>query len=161
MRKLFALGLALLLNCTAWAADDDGQKPDLEPSLKIDGYARETLPGSAMSAAYLLLNNTGDADLSLQGVELREPEGAADLHTTAVGEDGISRMRPLAALVIPAGTEVRMAPGATHLMLRGVMLHAGDTLPLRLRFAGGGVLDIEVPVRSLKAESGEHDHHHG
>lgn len=128
--------------------------------LQVEGYARETLPGAGMSAAYLSFHNSGDGDLQLRGVELPGLEKAvADLHTT-VNDGGISRMRPLATLAIPAGAEVRMAPGGVHLMLSGVKLRAGERLLLRLRFAGGITRDVVVPVRGPQPAE-EHHHHHG
>ncbi|SHF68947.1 hypothetical protein SAMN04487965_2457 [Microbulbifer donghaiensis] len=127
--------------------------------LEFAGYARETLPGAAMSAAYLSLRNASGKELRLQSVELPGLEDAdADLHTT-VSEGGVSRMRALPELAIPAGATVEMAPGGVHLMLRGVRLRAGEQLPLRLHFAGGEILELHVPVRQLKAAA-EH-HHHG
>ncbi|AMX01546.1 copper chaperone PCu(A)C [Microbulbifer thermotolerans] len=128
-------------------------------TVRVQGYARETLPGAAMTAAYLSFHNEGTGDMQLQSVELPDIDGAmVELHTT-VDDDGVSRMRPLASLVIPAGGEVRMAPGGTHLMLHGVKLRAGEQLQLRLHFASGAVLEVEVPVRALPVAA-QHHHHH-
>lgn len=150
MKTLLALICGLLLAGSAVAGDG--------VELGAEGYARETLPGAAMSAAYLTLQNRGDSDLRLQGVELPGRENAAaELHTT-VSDGGISRMRPLAQLDIPAGGAVRMAPGGVHLMLSDVKLRAGEQLRLRLLFAGGAAVEIEVPVRGLQAA--EEGHHH-
>ncbi|WP_323845638.1 copper chaperone PCu(A)C [Microbulbifer magnicolonia] len=144
------------------ARENAGDRDTAVARLQFEGYARETLPGGAVSAAYLSLRNTGDSELRLQRVELPGREdAAADLHAT-VSEGGINRMRPLAELAIPGGQEVVMAPGGVHLMLHGVQLRAGEQLPLRLRFASGLVLDVAVPVVPLKAVSeDQHHHHHG
>ncbi|WP_250461427.1 copper chaperone PCu(A)C [Microbulbifer litoralis] len=151
MKRLCGLLSALLLSVSAAAS---------EATLQIDGYARETLPGAAMSAAYLTLQNGAQERRQLVRVELPGRSGAsADLHTTEE-RDGVSRMRPLDMLSVPAGGEVQMAPGGVHLMLRGVELRAGDSLPLRLHFASGDAIDIRVPVRSLRAAPGG-AHHHG
>lgn len=129
------------------------------PGLHLDGFARETLPGMAMSAAYLSVRNSGGEAMRLTGVELPGLEDAtADLHTT-VNEDGVSRMRALPELAIPAGAAIVMAPGGVHLMLHGVRLRAGEQLPLRVHFADGRVVELSIPVRQLKAAAGHH--HHG
>ena len=129
------------------------------PTLVVHGFARETLPGSSMSAAYLSLQNLGAGTRQLKRIELSQAEASAALHTTE--RDGeISRMRPLAALAVPAGGAVEMAPGGVHLMLHGLQLRAGEQLPLRLYFANGEVLEVSVPVRRPDAQAG-HKHHHG
>lgn len=126
--------------------------------IEVGGYARETLPGSHMSAAYLTLRNTGETARQLRRIELPDHgAAAAELHATIVNA-GTSRMRPLGQLPIPAGGEVRMAPGGVHLMLRGLSITAGAELKLRLHFADGGVVDVRVPVRKLQAAAG-HAHH--
>ncbi|MCW8128429.1 copper chaperone PCu(A)C [Microbulbifer halophilus] len=151
MRRFYSLLATLMLVASAAAN---------EASLRIDGYARETLPGAAMAAAYLSLHNDADEERRLLRVEIPgRVDASADLHTSEE-RDGVSRMRPLAGLAVPAGGEVQMAPGGVHLMLSGLKLRAGDTLPLRLHFAGGDAVDVEVPVRSLRTDT-ERDHHHG
>ncbi|MFC6634457.1 copper chaperone PCu(A)C [Microbulbifer taiwanensis] len=168
MKRLLSLAgaflVAMLLSGGALAVDvvavriaDDADGDAFQ--LELEGYVRETLPGANMSAAYLSLRNNGETDLQLQSVEVPDLEKAiADLHTT-INENGVSRMRPLAQLAIPAGEVVTMTPGGLHLMLRGVQLRVGEALPLRLRFASGITLEVEVPVRGLKAA--EAHHHHG
>lgn len=151
MKRLYGPLAALLLSVAA-VAD--------QPALHVDGYARETPPGAAMGAVYLRLHNGAEVVRRLLRVELPgHTDASADLHTTEQ-RDGVSRMRPLEMLAVPAGGEVQMAPGGVHLMLHGLELRAGDTLPLRLHFASGDTVDIEVPVRSLRAEP-EHRHRHG
>ncbi|MEW5249348.1 copper chaperone PCu(A)C [Microbulbifer sp. 2201CG32-9] len=125
-------------------------------SLTLAGYARETVPGTAMSAAYLSIQNDGAAERQLRRVELVREGASAELHTT-VKDGDVSRMRPLAYLKVPAGGKVEMAPGAVHLMLHGVHLRRGEALPLRLFFANGDEYEISVPVRGLTGKQ----HHHG
>ncbi|WP_175453107.1 copper chaperone PCu(A)C [Microbulbifer yueqingensis] len=125
--------------------------------LDVEGYARETLPGASMSAAYLTLRNTGNSARSLQRLELPLHGGArVQIHST-VTEGGISRMRPLAALELPPGGEITMAPGGIHLMLSGAELRAGRKVQLRLYFADGEVLEVGLPVRAI-TDGVHHDH---
>ncbi|GAB2892856.1 copper chaperone PCu(A)C [Microbulbifer echini] len=146
---IFAGVLLLTLNAFA-----------LTQPLSVTGYARETPPGAPMSAAYLSLHNTGEQLLQLTAVELPGIDGGSvNLHTTGL-EDGISRMRPLDKLVIAPGEQLQMTPGGVHLMIHGVRLHAGVSLPLRLLFSDGTSLQVQVPVMGLKAvEKDRHRHH--
>ncbi|UHQ54441.1 MULTISPECIES: copper chaperone PCu(A)C [Microbulbifer] len=143
-----------LLCCLAMAALSGS--PLAAAALDIDGYARETLPGATMSAAYLTLRNGGDTARTLERVELPGVEGArAQIHST-VRDNGVSRMRPLTALPVPATSSVAMAPGGIHLMLSGAELRAGGQVQLRLHFADGEVQLISVPVRGAAGQA----HHH-
>ncbi|MFA0810924.1 copper chaperone PCu(A)C [Microbulbifer epialgicus] len=131
------------------------------PSLEVEGYARETPPGAPMSAVYLSLHNLGEQKRLLAAVELPgNQEAEADLHTTEYRE-GISRMRPLKQVAIAAGERLQMAPGGVHLMIRGLRLRAGDSLPLRLVFTDGFSLEIQVPVVGRDKTGKDHHHHHG
>ena len=154
MKKLLAmLGLAAL---AAWINTASAN----EAALSVQGFARETLPGADMSAAYLSLHNSTAAPRQLLRVELPGRAGAsANLHTT-VADGGVSRMRPLAQLPIPAEGTVAMAPGGIHLMLHGVQLRAGEALSLHLVFADGEALDVRVPVRRAGASAEKVEHHH-
>lgn len=152
MKKTMFMAAAFVLAAAAGAVANSS-------TLVVEGFARETLPGSSMSAAYLSLQNLGASARELQRVELPQSEGRAALHTTE-SDGAMSRMRPLAQLQVPANGAVEMAPGSVHLMLHGLQLRAGEQLPLRLHFANGEVLEINVPVRRLDAQA-EHKHHHG
>ena len=152
MKRILSMAAAFALAAAAGVAASS-------PTLVVQGFARETLPGSSMSAAYLTLQNRGASARQLQRVELSQAEASAELHTTQ-SEGDMSRMRPLAQLEVPASGAVEMAPGGVHLMLHGLQLRAGEQLPLRLYFANGEVLEVRVPVRRLDAQAG-HKHHHG
>ncbi|MGL6160509.1 copper chaperone PCu(A)C [Microbulbifer sp.] len=164
MNRIAALLLGTLLLAAVASSEErqqGGQEEEQKAPLQVEGYARETPPGVEMSAAYLTLHNRGTAARRLLAVELPgRAQASADLHTT-VEENGVSRMRPLELLEVPAGGSLRMAPGGVHLMLHGVRLRAGEQLPLRLRFADGQAIEISVPVRKLRATADPHRHHHG
>jgi hypothetical protein len=158
-RKYALLCVALLFGTPLLQAQTENPAQSaLVSAMQIEGYARETPPGSRISAAYLTLRNSGTA-AQLQAVELPgHPQASAGLHTT-IYEQGVSRMRALEALEIPAQSNLVMQPGGVHLMLQGIQLRAQEKLPLRLHFIGGGVIDILLPVHPL-VTAGEH-HHHG
>ena len=56
-------------------------------------------------------------------------------------EGGVMRMRPLAAIDIPAEQTVTLSPGGMHIMLLGLgqPLREGQTFPLTFSFMPGRV----------------------
>lgn len=112
-------------------------------------HSASTSHSGAVSAAYLVIENTGNAADRL----LRAATDAAatvEIHTTQM-ENNVMRMRPLPdGLEIPAGGRVVLEPGGYHLMLMGLQrdLVAGERLPLTLTFASGKQLTIEAEVRA-------------
>ncbi len=65
--------------------------------------------------------------------------------------EGPMEMRRVRALTIPAGGTIAVAPGGYHVMLIGLRqpLHAGQTFPVRLRFAHAGWVAIRSEVRGV------------
>lgn len=120
-----------------------------EPSL-TDAWVRAAPDDRRMTAAYLAVNNPTADDITITGV--RAP-GSADamLHTT-IDVDGVSRMRPLPALIVPAGETTRFEPGGIHIMLvrANVAFEEGSTVQLELDTDSHGTLKIVAQV-SLKA----------
>lgn len=98
-------------------------------------------------------------------VAARSPAfGAVELHeTTRV--DGVSRMRHVEALDVPARGTVVLAPGGLHLMLmqpRGAVA-AGQRVPLVLVLEDGAEVAAELVVGAGApgGRDGHQDHHHG
>ncbi|WP_066959184.1 copper chaperone PCu(A)C [Microbulbifer sp. Q7] len=137
----------------------------LAAEVEAAGYALEMPPGAPMGAAYVALRNLSANERVLARVELpAHPAGKIEMHTTQE-VDGVSRMRPLKKIALPGHGTIEMRPGATHLMVHGVTLKAGELLPLRLVFADGTTRDMQLPVygREQQKERAEPDtgHHHG
>ena len=98
------------------------------------------------SAAYMVLTNANDAADALVAVET-ELADTAEIHSVTMDE-GVMRMRPADSLPVPAGGEAVLEQGGYHIMLIGLRtpLAEGDTVPLRLRFRSGTVIDLAAPV---------------
>jgi copper(I)-binding protein len=119
--------------------------------------------GQIVAAAYVSLRNRGRTPQTLVGAS---SSVAADvqMHSSEV-KGGIARMRRVERLTVPARGELKLTPGGPHLMLMGLNrpLKAGDTITVRLRFEGGAVLDVAVPVADTSAKSamkrGPHANH--
>jgi len=143
---LCCLGLAALpLAATAQAC------------LKVDhGWARLPPPGSTMSAGYARLQNTCAAAVSIVGVQ-GSSFGEVSLHETVV-EGGVSRMRAVPRLEVPARGTVELRPGGLHLMLMqpSTALVEGRQLPLALALADGSSVAFTLTVQRSGATGHAH-----
>lgn len=107
-------------------------------------WARATAPRQETGAAYMTLTSPGGDTL----VSASSPVAArAEVHENKM--DGtVMRMREVASLPLPAGQALALEPGGYHLMLIGLKqpLQAGQHIPVQLRFARGGTVDVDVTV---------------
>lgn len=117
-----------------------------------DGFVRGLPPGQTVTAAFMTLKNPGAADLVL--TEGRSPVAEKVEFHQHSHEGGMMRMRQLQQLLVPAGGEVTLEPGALHLMLIGLqqVLQEGDTVSIELCAAVEGCETIELPVISVLNE---------
>jgi copper(I)-binding protein len=87
-----------------------------------------------------------------------------ELHTH-IREGDVMRMRPVPAIELPPGQEVRLAPGGQHLMMIGLTrpLRQGERVPVTLVLERGGRLEVTLDVlaagaRGPAAASAAHGH---
>ena len=93
-----------------------------------------------MSAGYLVLHNNTDEPMRITGAT--SPQfGLVEIHETRI-EDGISRMRQLEELVVPARGSVTLERGGKHLMLMRAA-DLGDAVSVQLMSGTTPVLSIE------------------
>ncbi|MBX3727088.1 MAG: copper chaperone PCu(A)C [Xanthomonadales bacterium] len=113
-----------------------------------DGWIREAPPVARVRAGYLVLENTGVADLVVTGAR-SQAFGAIEIHTMVEGEGGAMRMRRLPELVVPAGGRVELRPGGLHLMLFRAQqpLAAGDTVTVELDGVDGPLASVVLEQR--------------
>jgi periplasmic copper chaperone A len=113
-----------------------------------DPWAPPGIGQQRIGAVYFSIRNQGLTPERLQAVELPDG-GRAMLHSSTM-QDGIMRMRPLDAIEIPAGAEVALLPGATHVMLTDLPgpLLKESSLRLVLRFEQAGSVEVLATVRS-------------
>ena len=102
-------------------------------------------PGVPMRAAYLRLRNNSDEKLSISRIS--SPAFArVELHESVV-ENGVARMRPVDALTLEPGSEIRLEPGGLHLMLMQPAPDASGDDDITLDFFDGDRLVISVTAR--------------
>ena len=154
-RPLAALAAGALLACSAFVAAPGGAHEFAAGELRIlHPSAPPTPPGSGSAAGYLVIVNDGAEDERLLGGAAPFAEDV-ELHRTTV-EDDVARMRRLdEGLEIPAGTTVRLDPGATHLMFTGLNapLVDGERRSATLRFERAGEVPVEFAVERAAAGS--------
>lgn len=117
-----------------------------DPIAVRDAWIREPPPRSP-AAGYLVIENRGG-----DAVELVAAETAVATRTEIhimEHKDGRMSMRKADGISVPAGGEVALKSGGTHLMLMQLRqpLMAGDEVELLLRFANGAERRIKAPVR--------------
>lgn len=125
-RLLLLCAVALLAACAEPAP----------PLVASDVEVTVPVPGREMSAGYLVLTNNTDEPMRITAV--RSPQfGAVAIHESRIA-DGISRMRELGELVVPARSSVTLERGGKHLMLMRPV-DRGSTVTLEF-LGGDGVL---------------------
>ena len=110
----------------------------------VGGFA--FVPVSTEMAAYLSFSNHGSTEDTLLSVTSTLADSVT-LHDSR-SEGGRVLMEAVERLALPAGTSIEMEPGGLHLMLTRlkVGLTAGKRLPLTVRFARAGSLEVAVPI---------------
>jgi hypothetical protein len=107
-------------------------------------WSRAAMAGHE-GAVYLTITDNGAPD-TLTGVA--SPVAAkADVHET-INDQGVMKMRPVAALSVSPGKPVTLAPGGYHIMLMNLKqaLKEGDSFPVTLTFAKTGPVTTTVTV---------------
>ena len=143
-RPLFAVAVCLAIISTALA-----QTGQLEVS---SAWARATPAENGI--AYLTIRSpTPDRLLSVSSPVAKK----AELHTMEMA-GMVMKMRPIAALDIPAGSPIGLKPGGEHIMLIGLQhpLIEGQSFPLTLNFEKAGARTVTVSVEKAGAMSAMH-----
>ena len=135
----------LLLLCASVAMSQ------AQPLTASDAWVR-AVPGSDIAAAYLSLSNSGPAPMTIIGVS--SPAAASAMIHETSAQEGQSRMRPRAQLIVPAGQTIRFEPGGLHIMLHELKqpVQPGQSVGLIFQLAGGGTLQVAAVVRPLTAD---------
>jgi periplasmic copper chaperone A len=117
-----------------------------------DAWARETVPGQDISAAYMTLKSSEYRKLFY----VESPSaGSVEIHTMTMN-DGVMKMRMLDELELKPNEAAKLAPGGFHLMLFNLKapLDAGSQVKFTLCFKdkAGNIThqDITVPVKAPK-----------
>ena len=129
------------------------QKPANKPAEKLfvpvtvsEVWAKTTVPGSAVSAAYMHIKST-------KSVKLLKVEsamaGMVEIHSMKM-DGGVMEMSAVDAVNVPANKVVELKPGSFHVMLMKVKrpISDGDKVPLTLTFEGADKKPFKINVEA-------------
>ncbi len=141
------LGLASL---PAWAAD----------VTVSDAWARATMPGQKVSAAYMRIVASEDARLVSASSSVVP---RVEIHEMKM-DGSVMRMREVKALDLPKGKTVSLEPGGYHIMLMNLAkpIAAGDRVPLSLVIESGGArqtVEVQAEARTPGNAAPAQPHH--
>ena len=119
-------------------------------TIKIeDAYTRATAPGQQVAGGFMKIENKASAPDQL--VSASSPAaGEVQLHEMSM-EGNVMKMRQIKDIDVPAGGVVELKPGGLHLMLMNIKapLNAGETIPVKLKFAKAGEVEVKMPVNAM------------
>jgi periplasmic copper chaperone A len=113
-------------------------------------------------AGYMTIVNRGDAEQEIIGAASPAYE-RVELHGSSI-KDGVSEMRPVDRVAVPANGRVAFEPAGLHLMLIGPKQPqpVGGRIDIVLRLRNGGEVGVRAEVRSRgSASHSEHRQHGG
>lgn len=146
--KFFGVFLGCLLWSSSWAND---------ASIVIeDSFARAAIQQQRNSAAFMLISNHSQHDMSVIGAQ-SDVAKVVELHTHK-NDNGIMRMRKISQIELPAGQQVQLKHGGMHIMLLGLKkdLVADETIDLTLLFSDKSEQTITVPVKHMHHQKMKH-----
>lgn len=149
-KRLFNLALLSSLSFTAYAQ-----------VVLVDGYVRAMPPTVPNSAAYITVENHGDATrlVAVDAPFAKE----AQLHTL-IEEDGMIKMRQVDGFDIDSHGSLVLSESGNHIMLMGLLspLAIDSSVDMTLKFADGTEQKISLPVKkqALQSDSAHQHHHH-
>ena len=150
-----ALAAAAIISQAAFAQIANSATPPSPVSI-THAWAKTTVPGGQVSAAYMDIKST--TPVKLVKVETAIA-GNVEIHNMTM-KSGVMEMKAVDAIDVPANKTVSLKPGGYHVML--MMLAAsitkGDTVPLKLTFEGESTKTFTVDVNA-KAQEGKVDEH--
>ncbi len=149
--KMLATVAAATLTTAAWAQD----------SITVeDAYARSSGKSAKAGAAFMMIQNAGEADDRLIAAE-SDVAARVELHTHQVEANGVAKMIHVEeGFVIPAGETHMLKRGGDHVMFMGISapFEHGATVPVTLIFEKAGEIEVDIPVDlERKGDHGSHN----
>ena len=154
MKKFTLLLASLMVSAGALAAAADMVTVD-EP------YVRLAPPNAPATGAFMVIKNAGDKDVKV--VKADNPASkVTELHTH-LNENGVMKMRPVAAIDVKSKGEAVLKPGGLHVMMINLNapMKEGDVVPITLTFDDGSSKKVDAKVvRPMAAGMPAMEHKH-
>ena len=123
-------------------------------------WVRGAVPGQLTTGAFLDVTSAKEAKL----VKVESPVAAVvEIHASET-KNNLMTMRAVPSVALPAGKQVRFAPGGFHIMLMDLKLPVknGESVPLRLIVEGEDgkreTIDVNAQVRGVGTSHSTHSH---
>ena len=155
MKKISLIIVLMFSACWAMPAMSGHHKQTV---VNVDmPYVRAPVPGQNMTAAFLMISNSGEQNCKLIAASSSYAK-KIEFHTHQ-HVDGMMRMRPVEAVDVPAGSVVAFKPGGLHLMLFGVKSGEESSAEITLSTDKCGEIQFSAPIKSLKSQPAKAMHH--
>ena len=138
MKRLSVVAL-LLTSSVAQAAPFD-----------VSGAWFRSLPGKLPAGGYFTAQNNTRHDVAITGVS-SEACGMLMIHQSS-NKGGMSSMDMMEKVTVPAGGQIRFAPGGYHLMCEQPKMKIGGKVPVTLHLAGGNSVTVAFEVRGASGK---------
>jgi len=125
-------------------------------SIKIENaYTRATAPGQQVAGGFMKIENKGTADQLVSASS--SVAGEVQLHEMSM-DGNVMKMRQVKDIAVPANGAVELKPGGYHLMFLNLKgpFNAGQTVPVKLKFAKAGEVEVKLPVNAVGAMHDKH-----
>ncbi len=149
MKKYSSIYLALAMTL-GFGASTLAQNAKVGNLQIENAYTRATVPGQQVAGGFFKIENKGAVD---QLISVTSPvAGEVQLHEMAM-EGNVMKMRQVKDIPIPAGGSVELKPGGLHLMFMNIKapLATGEMVPVKLKFAKAGEVEVKMPVNAMGA----------
>ncbi|MBA6223445.1 copper chaperone PCu(A)C [Colwellia sp. MB02u-18] len=122
-----------------------------------NGYARESIPGTSISSAYMTIKNLSAKNIRLIGAASAVSD-RIEIHQHTMS-DGLMRMRQRDYVEISAQNSTVFQPSGFHLMIFDLKqpLKAKENIIITLSFDDQSSRDVNYTVQGLKQK--KHEHH--
>ena len=150
-RVLGAVGAGVVLACAGL-----GSALAAHPPITVHDAWIRWLPAGLPAAGYMRLENHSARPVTLVNADSPRHYSSVLLHET-LKKSGVATMGKVDQVVIPPHSELHFAPGGYHIMLMNPKhtIKPGASIPIVLRFAGGGHVTAHFIVRKSDASADE------
>jgi periplasmic copper chaperone A len=151
-----AVAALSLAACGGDDAASDPAEPEASTGVEMsiaDAWSRQPAAGQSVSAAYGIVSNPGDVDVTI--VSASSPISTqVELHETLVDDDGMmSMVEREQGFVVPAGGEFVFEPGGPHVMILGIDAASyPDEVEVTLEFDAAEPLTFTAEVRAIDGD---------
>jgi copper(I)-binding protein len=132
--KRFSLAILMLSVLPASAAPFD-----------VTGAWFRALPGKLPAGGYFTVQNNSRRDIAITGAR-SDACGMLMIHQSS-NKGGMSGMDMMEQVKVPAGAQVKFAPGGYHLMCEGAKMKIGTRVPVLLNLSDGTAVAVAFQVR--------------